>query len=99
MNEKDVFIIQPYLKVNKIYKETDLYEAKKLIEATYESMMKAIKILKEGIYLGDIGYTIQIMLRPRDFQLCKIFVDTELVKNFIKNQIFYIMEKKVMEKK
>ena len=33
MNEKDVFIIQPYLKVNKIYKETDLYEAKKLIEA------------------------------------------------------------------
>ena len=29
-----------------------------LIEATYESMMKAIRILKPGIKLGDIGYEI-----------------------------------------
>ena len=34
-------------------------KAKKLIETTYKSMMKAIKILKEDIYLGDIGSTIQ----------------------------------------
>ena len=30
-----------------------------LIETTYESMMRAIKILRPGIKLGDIGYTIQ----------------------------------------
>ena len=34
-------------------------KAKKLIETTYEAMMKAIKILKEDIQLGDIGSTIQ----------------------------------------
>ena len=34
-------------------------KAKKLIETTYQSMMKAIKILKEDIHLGDIGSTIQ----------------------------------------
>ena len=34
-------------------------KAKKLIETTYEAMMKAINILKEDIQLGDIGATIQ----------------------------------------
>ena len=34
-------------------------KAKKLIETTYESMMKAIKILKENVQLGDIGSAIQ----------------------------------------
>jgi len=34
-------------------------KAKKLIETTYESMMKAIKILKEDVQLGDIGSAIQ----------------------------------------
>ena len=34
-------------------------KAKKLITTTYESMMKAIEILKENIQLGDIGATIQ----------------------------------------
>ncbi len=34
-------------------------KAKKLIKTTYESMMKAISILKENIQLGDIGSTIQ----------------------------------------
>ena len=30
-----------------------------LINATYESMMKAIKILKPGLKIGDIGFEIQ----------------------------------------
>ena len=29
-------------------------KAKKLIETTYKSMMKAIKILKEGIFIWEI---------------------------------------------
>ena len=32
---------------------------KNLIDATYDSMMKAINILKPGLSLGDIGYEIQ----------------------------------------
>ncbi len=34
-------------------------KAKKLIDTTYQSLMKAIKILKDGIHLGDIGFEIQ----------------------------------------
>ena len=74
-------------------------KAEKLINTTYESMMKAIKIVKDGIHLGDIGSTIQNMLKQKDFQLFKIFVVMELAKHFIKNQMFYIMEKKELEKK
>ena len=39
-----------------------------LIDATYESMMKAIKILKPGIKLGDIGYEIQSYVEEKVFQ-------------------------------
>ena len=34
-------------------------KAAKLIKTTYESMMEAIKIIKEDVQLGDIGSTIQ----------------------------------------
>ena len=36
-------------------------KAEKLIKVTYESMMKAIKIVKENVQLGDIGFAIQSM--------------------------------------
>ena len=48
-----------------------------LIDATYESMMRAIKILKPGIKLGDIGYEIQSYVEEKDYQLLEIFVDKE----------------------
>ena len=35
-------------------------KAKNLVDATYDSMMKAIKILRPGIKLGDVGNEIQI---------------------------------------
>ena len=38
-----------------------------LIDATYESMMRAIKILKPGIKLGDIGYEIQSYVEEKGF--------------------------------
>ena len=38
-----------------------------LIDATYESMMRAIKILKPGVKLGDIGYEIQSFVEKRIF--------------------------------
>ncbi len=48
-------------------------KAKKLIETTYESMMKAIKILKEDIQLGDIGSTIQNHVEAKGFSVVQDF--------------------------
>ena len=42
-------------------------KAKKLIDTTYESMMRAIKILKEDVQLGDIGSTIQEYVEAQGF--------------------------------
>ena len=44
-----------------------------LINATYESMMRAIKILKPGIKLGDIGYEIQSYIESKGFSVVKDF--------------------------
>ena len=44
-----------------------------LIYATHEAMMKAIKILKPGIRLGDIGYEIQSYVEEKGFSVVKDF--------------------------
>ena len=48
-------------------------KAKKLIGTTYDSMMKAIKIVKEGIQLGDIGSTIQNHVEAQGFSVVQDF--------------------------
>ena len=48
-------------------------KAKNLIDATYESLMNAIKILKPGVKLGDIGYEIQSLVEPRGFTVVRDF--------------------------
>tara|TARA_Y100000590_G_scaffold440661_1_gene566343 strand:- start:833 stop:1285 length:453 start_codon:yes stop_codon:yes gene_type:complete len=48
-------------------------KAKNLIDATYESMMKAIKILKPGIKLGDIGYEIQNYVENKGYSVVRDF--------------------------
>ena len=42
-----------------------------LINTTYESMMKAIQILKPGIKLGDIGYEIQSYVEDKGFSVVR----------------------------
>jgi methionyl aminopeptidase len=44
-----------------------------LIDTTYESMMNAIKILKPGIKLGDIGYEIQSFVEDKGFSVVRDF--------------------------
>ena len=44
-----------------------------LIDATYESMMRAIKILKPGVKLGDIGYEIQTYVEKKGFSVVRDF--------------------------
>jgi methionyl aminopeptidase len=48
-------------------------KAEKLVNTTYESMMKAIKIVKEGIQLGDIGSTIQDYVEEKGFSVVQDF--------------------------
>ena len=44
-----------------------------LIEATYDALMRAIKILKPGIKLGDVGYEIQSFVEKKGFSVVKDF--------------------------
>ena len=44
-----------------------------LIDATYEAMMRAIRILKPGIKLGDIGYEIQSFIEKKGFSVVRDF--------------------------
>jgi len=48
-------------------------KAKNLIDVTYEAMMKAIKILKPGIKLGDIGFEIQSYVENKGFSVVRDF--------------------------
>ena len=44
-----------------------------LISTTYDAMMKAIKILKPGIKMGDIGYEIQTHVEEKGFSVVRDF--------------------------
>ena len=48
-------------------------KAKNLIDTTYESMMKAIGILKPGVKLGDIGYEIQTCVEEKGYSVVRDF--------------------------
>ena len=48
-------------------------KANNLIDATYESMMGAIRILKPGLKLGDIGHKIQSYVEDKGFSVVKDF--------------------------
>ena len=59
-------------------------KAEKLIKATYESMMKAIEIIKDGIHLGDIGSTIQTYVEKEGFSVVQDFCGHGIGKTFHK---------------
>jgi len=48
-------------------------KAKNLIDVTFDSMMKAIKILKPGIKLGNIGYQIQSYVESKGYSVVRDF--------------------------
>ena len=57
-------------------------KAKKLVKTTYDAMMKAIKIIKEGVYLGDIGATIQNHVEAEGFSVVQDFCGHGIGKHF-----------------
>ena len=48
-------------------------KSKNLVSATYESMMSAISIIKNGIKLGDIGNVIQSFVEKKGFSVVRDF--------------------------
>ncbi len=59
-------------------------KAKKLIKTTYDAMMKAIKIIKEDVYLGDIGSIIQNHVEGEGFSVVQDFCGHGIGKEFHK---------------
>jgi len=59
-------------------------KAKKLIKTTYESMMKAIKIVKEGTQIGDIGSIIQNHVESNGCTVVQDFCGHGIGKTFHK---------------
>ena len=59
-------------------------KAEKLINTTYESMMKAIEIVKEDIQLGDIGSTIQNYVEAKGFSVVQDFCGHGIGQTFHK---------------
>ena len=74
-------------------------KAEKLINTTYESMMKAISMVKDGVHLGDIGSTIQTHVEAQGFSVVQDFCGHGIGQTFHKEQMFCTTVKKELEKK
>ena len=81
LEEGDILNIDVTAIVNDYYGDTSRMftvgeisvKAKNLINSTYQSMMNAIKILKPGSKLGDIGYEIQSYVEEKGFSVVRDF--------------------------
>ena len=81
LEDGDVINVDVTAIVNEYYGDTSRMftignpsvKAKNLVDATYESMMKAIKILKPGIKLGDIGNEIQSYVEEKGYSVVRDF--------------------------
>ena len=81
LNEGDIINVDVTAIVDNHYGDTSRMfsigeisiKAKNLIDATYESMIRTIKILKPGIRLGDIGYEIQSYVEDKGFSVVRDF--------------------------
>ena len=81
LNEGDAVNVDVTAIVNEHYGDTSRMfcvgktpvKLNNLIDATYESMMRAIKILKPGIKIGDIGYEIQSYVEGKGFSVVRDF--------------------------
>ncbi|MBA3813721.1 MAG: type I methionyl aminopeptidase [Alphaproteobacteria bacterium] len=47
--------------------------AQKLIDVTYEAMMRGIEVVRPGAHLGDIGYAIQSFAEAKGFSVVRDF--------------------------
>ena len=74
-------------------------KAEKLVNTTYESLMKAISIIKNGVHLGDIGSTIQTHVEAHGFSVVQDFCGHGIGKKFHKEpNVLHYGEKGTGEK-
>ena len=81
LEEGDILNIDVTTIVNEYYGDTSRMftvgevsvKSKNLINATYDALMQAIKILKPGIRLGDIGFEIQTSVEKKGFSVVRDF--------------------------
>ena len=59
-------------------------KAKNLVNTTYEAMMRAINIVKDGIHIGDIGSTIQTYVEAQGFSVVQDFCGHGIGQTFHK---------------
>ena len=59
-------------------------KAEKLIKCTYESMMKAISLVKDGVHLGDLGSAIQTYVENQGFSVVQDFCGHGIGQTFHK---------------
>ncbi len=57
-------------------------KAKKLVEVTYEAMMRGIEVVKPGNTTGDIGYAIQSFVEKKNYSVVRDFCGHGLGKVF-----------------
>ena len=57
-------------------------KCKNLVSATYDSMMKAISIVKNGVHLGDIGEAIETYVEKKGFSVVRDFCGHGIGKIF-----------------
>ena len=57
-------------------------KSKNLVSTTYESMMNAISIIKDGLPLGDIGESIQSYVEKKGFSVVRDFCGHGIGKTF-----------------
>ena len=81
LDEGDIINVDVTAIVNEHYGDTSRMfcigktpvKANNLIDSSYESMMRAIRILKPGLKLGDIGHEIQSYVENKGFSVVKDF--------------------------
>ena len=81
LNEGDIINVDVTAIVDNHYGDTSRMfsigeisiKAKNLIDTTYESLIRTIKILKPGIKLGNIGYEIQSYVEDKGFSVVRDF--------------------------
>ena len=64
------------------YAGTPSIKAKRLVETTYQALINAIKILKPGITLGDIGFEIQNFVEREGFSVVRDFCGHGVGRSF-----------------
>ena len=71
-------------------------KASRLIEVTYNALLRGIEVVKPGNTFGDIGEAIQKYVESKKMSVVRDFCGHGLEELFIQHQMFYILVKKIL---